>query len=410
MTTSDAGELRRFAEGVVRRLRDAGHQALFAGGCVRDLLLNARPKDYDVATSARPEQVQSLFRRTTAVGVSFGVVQVRGAGNLAVEVATFRADGDYSDGRRPDNVRFSDAREDALRRDFTINGMFFDPVDDELLDFVGGREDLAAKVIRAVGEPTRRFEEDKLRLVRAARFAARFDFTIESATLAAVQRMAPRLVVVSGERILAELRQMMERPSRGRGLELLAETGLAAVAFAEIVDAVGLAEAAERLRSLSDQAPFALCIATVYDALSGPDAEAAAERFFDRFKGANADRDLCRWLLRRRDDLAGAAERPLSFRKRLYADPRWPLLAELGRVRGVADDVDECERERASLPEAEIAPPPLVTGDDLKREGFAPGPSFRVWLERVRDLQLNGEIAARDEAISRIREWAATGS
>src|SRR3954452_21115515 len=184
---------REFAVEVVKRLREAGHQALWAGGCVRDELLGLTPKDYDVATDARPEEVRRLFRRTVAVGMSFGVIEVLGprteAGTLKVQVATFRSDGSYSDGRHPDAIVFSSAREDALRRDFTINGMFFDPLDNQLIDYVGGQEDLQAKVLRAIGEPRHRFEEDKLRLLRAVRIAARFELSMEPQTEAAIRSM-----------------------------------------------------------------------------------------------------------------------------------------------------------------------------------------------------------------------------
>src|SRR5271170_6893354 len=195
---------RVFAMQVVRRLQEAGHEALWAGGCVRDELLGLVPKDYDVATDARPEQVQSLFRRALAVGASFGVIEVLGprshGRNLSVEVATFRTDGTYSDGRRPDQVIFASAREDALRRDFTINGMFFDPLKGELHDFVGGQDDLHARVLRAIGNPHVRFQEDKLRLLRAVRIATRFELAIEPQTAAAIQAMASQLPVVSAER------------------------------------------------------------------------------------------------------------------------------------------------------------------------------------------------------------------
>src|SRR5437773_6759644 len=192
---------RDFAVQVVRRLRDAGHEALWAGGCVRDELLGLVPKDYDVATDARPEQVRRLFRRTVAVGLSFGVVEVLGppgeAGLLKVQVATFRSDVSYSDGRHPDEVVFASPQEDALRRDFTINGMFFDPLDNQLIDYVGGQEDLQAKLLRAIGDPTARFAEDKLRLLRAVRFATRFDLTLDPATEHAIRAMADQVTVVS---------------------------------------------------------------------------------------------------------------------------------------------------------------------------------------------------------------------
>jgi len=222
---------------VVSRLRAAGYQALWAGGCVRDELLGLVPKDYDVATDARPEDVRRLFPRTVAFGMSFGVVEVLGprtgsrdkTGGPTVQVATFRSDVSYSDGRHPDAVVFSSAREDALRRDFTINGMFFDPLENRLVDYVGGQEDLRARLLRAIGDPTQRFAEDRLRMLRGVRIATRFDLTIEPATAAAIQRMAAQISAgVSAERIAEELRQLLVSPQRQRGVNLLHELGLAA--------------------------------------------------------------------------------------------------------------------------------------------------------------------------------------
>src|SRR5262249_50574556 len=195
---------REFAISVVRRLQEAGHQALWAGGCVRDELLGLAPKDYDVATDARPEEVRRLFKRTIAVGASFGVVEVLGQRPLKVQVATFRSDISYSDGRHPDAVVFSTARDDAVRRDFTINGMFFDPLGNQLIDYVGGQADLQAKVLRAIGDPATRIAEDKLRMLRAVRIAARFELTIDPATFAAIRTMADQITVVSAERIAEE--------------------------------------------------------------------------------------------------------------------------------------------------------------------------------------------------------------
>src|SRR5207253_2036897 len=219
---------RDFAIAVVRQLREAGFQALWAGGCVRDELLGLMPQDYDVATDARPEQVQQLFRRTIAVGASFGVVEVLGpwtaAGPVKAQVATFRADGAYSDGRHPDSVRFASAREDALRRDFTINGMFFDPVEGRLLDFVGGQQDLRDGVLRAIGDPRARFDEDKLRMLRAVRFATRFELRIAPDTESAIRQMAGQITVVSAERIAEELRQLLVHPHRARGMNLMYDT------------------------------------------------------------------------------------------------------------------------------------------------------------------------------------------
>ena len=230
MSEINADKQQAFALDVVRQLRAAGYEAYWAGGCVRDRLLRRSPKDYDVATSAVPEEIQKVFgrsRKTLAVGAAFGVIAVvgpRGAGQI--EVATFREDVSYSDGRRPDAVRFTTAREDALRRDFSINGMFFDPVAGEVLDYVGGQDDLRQGIVRAIGDPHQRFTEDKLRLLRAVRFAAFFGFSIEPATFEAICTMAREITAVSAERIANEMRMMLERSGRRRAVELLLETGL----------------------------------------------------------------------------------------------------------------------------------------------------------------------------------------
>src|SRR5262245_26613254 len=230
---------REFATEVVKRLQEAGYEALWAGGCVRDELMGLTPKDYDVATNAKPDEVRRLFRRTVAVGASFGVVEVLGPREspvpLTVEVATFRADVSYSDGRHPDEVVFASAREDALRRDFTINGMFFDPIAEQLHDFVGGQRDLQARVLRAIGDPRVRFTEDKLRLLRAVRIATRFDLHMDPATAEAIIEMAPQITVVSAERIAEELRQLLVHPRRAAGMNRLDELGLVAVILPELV-------------------------------------------------------------------------------------------------------------------------------------------------------------------------------
>src|SRR5262245_8226634 len=221
---------REFAIDVVRRLRQSGYEALWAGGCVRDELLGVDPADYDVATSARPEEVERTFARSVGVGKSFGVIEVIGPrrhdGSFPkVQVATFRSDGAYVDGRRPESVVFSTAEEDAQRRDFTINGMFFDPLEDRVIDYVGGQADLRAGVLRAIGDPRARFREDKLRLLRAVRMAARFDFPIEPGTAAAVLEMAPEITVVSAERIAEELRKILVHRNRAWAVRQLDELG-----------------------------------------------------------------------------------------------------------------------------------------------------------------------------------------
>ncbi|MDW8241603.1 MAG: CCA tRNA nucleotidyltransferase [Thermogemmata sp.] len=231
---------RQFALKVVRRLQEAGFTAYWAGGCVRDQLLGLEPKDYDVATDARPDQIKALFPRRNEIGAAFGVIQVIGprgpdGQSLTVEVATFRSDLSYSDGRRPDAVAFSTPQEDALRRDFTINGMFYDPVKGELIDFVGGQADLQARILRAIGNPQERFAEDKLRLLRAARLAARYALTIESQTAAAIRAQADQITVVAPERIADELRKMLSHATRGRGARLLYDLNLIPPLFPELV-------------------------------------------------------------------------------------------------------------------------------------------------------------------------------
>ncbi|MCS7168324.1 MAG: HD domain-containing protein [Gemmatales bacterium] len=237
--TNQRDELaRRFAVHVVERLRQAGYEAYWAGGCVRDMLLGLTPHDYDVATSARPEEVQRLFRRTVAVGASFGVVEVIGpkvdGERLKVQVATFRREGPYSDGRHPDSVTFTTAAEDAQRRDFTINGLFYDPLRGEVLDYVGGQRDLQARLLRAIGNPHERFQEDKLRMLRAVRLAAQFQLTIETTTATAIRQLAEQIRMVSAERIAEELRRLLVHPGRRQGLELLHELHLMPAVLPEV--------------------------------------------------------------------------------------------------------------------------------------------------------------------------------
>jgi poly(A) polymerase len=231
---------RDFAIDVVRRLRGAGFQALWAGGCVRDQIMGLTPKDYDVATDARPEKIQALFRRTVAIGASFGVVEVLGPPPLRVQVATFRSDISYSDGRHPDAVVFASAREDALRRDFTINGMFFDPLENQVIDYVGGQNDLQARLLRAIGDPAERFVEDKLRLLRAVRFATQFELAFDPATETALRAMAGEISVVSAERIAEELRRLLVHPHRRRGAQLFADMGLAQAIIPELLEMKGV--------------------------------------------------------------------------------------------------------------------------------------------------------------------------
>src|SRR5690606_34637150 len=238
--TADANPLRIFATDVVRQLTDAGYVALWAGGCVRDLMLGRAPQDYDVATNARPEQVREVFgrRRTHAVGESFGVILVLESGRKGrqVEVATFRTEGVYSDGRRPDSVEFCTPEEDARRRDFTINGMFFDPLHERVLDYVGGEADLGQGIVRAIGDAHDRMSEDKLRMLRAVRFTATFDFHLDETTAAAIRSMAGEIRVVSWERITQELQKMLVDQHRERAIRLCHDLGLLGIILPELRD------------------------------------------------------------------------------------------------------------------------------------------------------------------------------
>jgi poly(A) polymerase len=400
---------REFAIDVVRRLRSAGFEALWAGGCVRDELMGHLPHDYDVATNARPEQVQKLFRRTVAVGASFGVIEVIGPRveneQLQVEVVTFRSDGAYTDGRHPDAVTFGSAREDALRRDFTINGMFFDPLENRLIDYVGGQADLQAKVLRAIGAPRERFHEDKLRLLRAVRFAARFELNLDPATAEAIRAMAAELPVVSAERIAEELRKLLTDRHRVRGLELLDEVGLLAVILPEMARMHGglWQHTLRVIEQLPEQVSFELAFAALlYDVGSRDLADAIAERL----KFANAERERIGWLVEKRQYLFDAPTMRPSKLKVVLAHPGVHELLALHRADAVASGRESSHvdfataKRREWTASGELNPPPLLTGDDLKTLGIPPGPEYKRLLDAVREAQLDGTITARDEALA----------
>ena len=426
---------RDFAIDVVRRLRGEGFQALWAGGCVRDQLLGLSPKDYDVATDARPEDVQRLFRRTVAVGASFGVVEVLGPDRLKVQVATFRADVSYSDGRHPDAVVFASAREDALRRDFTINGMFFDPLENQVVDYVGGRKDLEARVLRAIGEPAARFAEDKLRLLRAVRFAAHYELSLDPATAAAIQAMADQLPVVSAERIAEELRRLLVDPHRARGIQLLDELGLDRAILPELLEMKGVPQGPPDaptgdlwdhvLRVLDLLGPnpsFPLAFAALLHDVGKrrtvgrtPDrytfynhehvSRRMAADICRRLKLSNAERERIEWLVEKHQFLCDAPQMRKSKLKMILVHPGIHELLALHRADAQAsgrgqEHVDFCEQRLREWSADELNPPPLITGDDLVRRGLEPGPHFKAWLDAVREAQLEGTIATPEEAIA----------
>jgi tRNA nucleotidyltransferase/poly(A) polymerase len=398
---------RIFAVEVVRALQGAGYEAVFAGGCVRDELLGLTPDDYDVATSAMPEQVQSLFPRSLAVGASFGVIDVirkASSGYLKVQVATFRNDGPYLDGRRPAGVVFSSAREDALRRDFTINGMFLDPVSGQLLDFVGGRDDLARRVLRAIGDPEQRFAEDRLRLLRAVRMASRFEMEICPETATAVKRHASAIVVVSAERIAEELRKMLKGPRRSRATRLLAEMELLARVLPEaealLSDQETLTGALATLDRLSPDSGAIPALAVLLEGIDPAEAIPLAARL----RLANQERDLLRWLLAQGRCLTESrAMRP----SRLYpvlAHAGGPDLLAISRARTPGDPgVEHAARLLADLPRETLAPVPWVTGNDLISMGLKPCPAMKDLLAGLLADQMDGVLSDRDAAQAEAR-------
>jgi poly(A) polymerase len=399
-----ASPQREFAVEIVRQLRAAGHVALFAGGCVRDLLLGRVAKDYDVATTARPDQVRELFghRRTLAVGASFGVIVVlppRGSSAGQVEVATFRTEGPYQDGRRPESVAFCTPEEDARRRDFTINGMFYDPVDSRVLDFVGGEADLGARLVRAIGDPHERMREDKLRMLRAVRFAATLDFALDSTTADAIREMATELIMVSAERIAQELKKMLVDDRRRRAVELCESVGLLDIILPELRTQTN--EPTLTMLSLLAAPSFELALAVLLHALPP---QPTVYDICRRLRLSNDETDRTTWLVAHQDDLADAPSQSLAVLKRILGHRYRDDLLSLLRVKRLAggDDMQPvmfCDEYLARTPQNVIDPPPLITGDDLKSLGLFPGPAFKTLLDTIRDAQLNNEIATRGDAL-----------
>jgi tRNA nucleotidyltransferase/poly(A) polymerase len=399
MTRRPPRSARQAALQIVRNLRREGFTALFAGGCVRDMLMGHRPSDYDVATDATPEQIIPLFRRTQKVGVQFGVVIV-GVGPHWIEVATFRSDLRYEDGRRPAQICYSNPREDALRRDFTINGMFFDPLSREVIDYVGGRRDLEGRLVRAIGEPSRRFSEDHLRLLRAVRFAARLGFRIEPATLTAIKEKAAAIARISPERIYGELQEILTPPTRAAGWAGLIEANLlphlwqGASHLVDHADIIG-----KRLAALPRDVSIELSLAAVL--LPLPDAEVRAA--CRALRTSNETRDTTAWLCHHLTDVAEPDRLTLADLKLLMAHESFAdlllLLASDLTARGASLTPHRRLVRRASaIPKNEIAPPPLLTGHDLTAMHVTQGPVFGRILKRVYYAQLNGEIRERAAA------------
>jgi poly(A) polymerase len=423
------------AAAIVARLRDAGFETYLAGGCVRDWLLGRPAADYDIATAALPNQVAARFPRTVDVGAAFGVIRVV-ADDGDYEVATFRTEGPYLDGRHPSAVSYAGPREDALRRDFTINGMFYDPTADAVLDFVGGRADLAARLVRAIGDPAVRFEEDRLRMLRAVRLAAELGFTITAETLDAVRRHAGGVRAVSAERVRDELVRMLTGPDPGRALALLRDTGLLAVVLPEVAAEVGVPQPENfhpegdvfehtRLAVAALREPSAVLAmaALLHDAGKPGTLEYAPDRIrFSRHDERGAEiaeavMERLRFPRRDTDRVVALVARHMIFkdlpqmreakRRRLLADEIFRDLLELHRADCAAShgDLSLYDWARAEAERAAATPPPparLVSGHDVLARGVPAGPRVAAVLDAVEDARLEGRVRTREEALAYI--------
>lgn len=391
---------------VIRRLQGEGFVAYLAGGCVRDGLLGRSPKDFDVATNATPETVRQVFghRRTLAFGASFGVIGVLGTGKEPTEVATFRSDGTYSDGRRPDHVHFGSAEQDALRRDYTINGLFYDPVQDSVIDFVDGRADLAKRVIRAIGDPYLRIAEDKLRMLRAVRFAATLGFSIDHVTTDAIRRLADQVIVTSGERIGAEVQRMLGNRGASIAIELLADTHLLDVIWPKICNDLGQLQRAVRLAGAVQPPAFPACVAAIVAANAANPSE-MVDQLSTLWKLSCDHRDAIEQSVRHRDSILAAADKPWSVIQPLLILPHRDAILATAEATAIADQlprdgIDLCRNRVAQMSPEELDPHPLLTGQDLIAHGFRPGPAFKSALAATRAAQLDGEIDSQAQALS----------
>jgi tRNA nucleotidyltransferase/poly(A) polymerase len=422
---------------ILRTLQEAGHIAYLAGGCVRDRLLGKLPKDFDIATNAEPKQVRKLFRKTLFVGQAFGVVLVRHK-DVPVEVATFRTEWGYEDGRHPDHVEFSDAEHDAQRRDFTVNGLFENPLaeaqSEKIIDFVGGQADLQDKVIRAIGDPGQRFSEDYLRLLRGPRFAANLDFQIEPATAQAIRDHASKLGQISRERIGQEMRKMFGGPNFVRAVSLLQSSHV----VGPILDEEHRETPLPSLELLDGKGDFVLTAAAwmldhyVFDRLpdkdsADPSENAAAEcrQAIERFVLRDMGARLGQWrramclsneeclsigdALRVAQEATHWADLGIAKRKRLLARSSWnramELLRACGHVPGISGWVARIKLEAAPLVDQGVDPDPLVTGHDLISLGLDPGPDFAKLLERIFDAQLEKRVESKVQAMALLGQW-----
>ncbi len=406
---------RQFAVDVVHRLREAGYEALWAGGCVRDGLVGRTPKDYDVATDALPEQIRAVFghHRTLPIGAAFGVITVQGGKEAGqIEVATFRRDAQYSDGRHPNSVSFSTAREDALRRDFTINGLFYDPVEDEIIDYVGGREDLRKQVVRAIGDPFERIAEDKLRMLRGVRFAATMGYQLEQRTLDAITQQSAQLQVVSTERVAAELRRMLVDPNRCLAMSLLKQSRLLGNILRSWSPTEEQWDETQRILASVDCALFTVSLTALIrcGCMAAEDPIAHAREICRELKLSNEESTGTGLMVQHEGVIREASSIPWPQLQRILIHPRIEEVLQYCSAVSLALDgnsgqIEFCRR-KLDMPKARLNPAPLIGGDDLIKAGLSSGPHFRGILDQVRDEQLEGRLELPEAALSRALQLA----
>jgi len=429
--------LRENAADIVRRLQAAGFTAYWVGGCVRDSLLGREPEDYDIATSAKPDDIEKVFKRTIPVGRKFGVIIVLEAGH-EFQVATFRAEADYKDNRHPETVSFGDAKADASRRDFTVNGLFYDPLQNKLHDWVGGEVDLRAKILRTIGAPEERFAEDHLRLLRAVRFAAQLNFEIEGATFAALKTNAPKILTVSAERIREELVKVFRPPHAARGLDLLRDSGLLEQVLPEIAATIHCEQSADfhpegsvynHIRLMlselppdaSAELPWTVLLHDVAKPVTASkDPQTGAIHFYGHEKigseMAAAILHRLKFSRQETDDIVAAVLHHMQFKdvkavkkstvRRMLMRETFPLELELHRMDCLGshrrlDHYDFMVEAAKELSEQPHVHPPLLTGDDLQALGVKPGPRMGELLAEIREKQLLDELKTAEEAM----EW-----
>jgi tRNA nucleotidyltransferase/poly(A) polymerase len=381
---------------IVRQLRQKGHEAFLVGGCVRDMVMKIEPSDYDIATSAPPADIMKIFPHTEPIGAKFGVVLVIHRGH-SFEVASFRSDDAYVDGRRPTSVSFTDAKTDVLRRDFTINGLLYDPIENRVIDYVSGQDDIRDHIVRAIGDPQRRFAEDKLRLLRAIRFGARLGYSIEPATWAAVCRMAPDIRRVSAERIREELSRILTEGNAATGFRLLYESGMLPQILPDVMWNTHLEHCLEFI-------PARAAVDFAFGVLLHDVSHRSVQSIVEDLRMSGSEGQHVMALIQSLPQFRTLPSQPVHVVKRFLRQPRFEDYLDLARICATAGDGDLkgynfAIEKRKQWTAEEIAPAPLVSGNDLISMGFTPGPVFRQILTRVEDEQLDGRLTTAQQAL-----------